>query len=480
MFSKLKTYFKSLTKKQLIFRLCLLIIPLLMFTGLIIYILAIPGDKGLISWVEWVRTYVIYVAIFGAALYALVGVDFLIASVKKAEIKRIPSIFLLVFLTLGLLISLGGFGFLGTIKLRRSGDKGPQLLVLDGVGTNGVPNMAVSFFTEDRTMNTLDWGKTSYLEFAEKNENRASKNHAFLLDTLEPGTKYYYRINEGKIYSFITPADTPNYARFAVSSDLHFGADNANRTASEGILKSINAHDYDILFNLGDMVEYGLFDSQYGEAMNYLSPYVTSIPYRPAIGNHDTMFGGKALWRGYFSPDLVDDAPTDYFHVEVNGIHVFVLDLEWGTETYTRAQQKWFEAELAETTEDDWILVMNHAMYYSSGYFVDGEPWWDNQEMIAEFEDLFIEHDVDLVFSGHNHHMEYLNNSGIIYNIIGTFGGHPDPDYTTKPVHGQGTGSIWYLAGQPGYLDVEIHGVSATLTFRAPEYDVVHSYIVTE
>ena len=119
-------------------------------------------------------------------------------------------------------------------------------------------------------------------------------------------------------------------------------------------------------------------------------------------------------------------------------------------------------------------------MYYSSGYFVDGEQWWDNQEMIEEFEPLFIEHDVDLVFSGHNHHMEYLNNSGVMYNIIGGFGGHLDPDYATKDVGEAGEGSIWYHSGQHGYLDVEINGTSADITFRTPEYAVVNSYSILE
>jgi len=481
MFSKIRLYFKSLTTARLILRLCLLIIPFLMYTGLIIYIFAIPGDKGVIMWTDWVRQYVLYAVYFDILLFILIAVDFFIASVKKREIKRIPSIFLTVFLTLGLLISLGGLGVLGTVSLRRSGDKAPQLLVLDGVGTNGVPNMAVSFYTQEKTTNTLYWGKTVTLELAEKIETKATKNHAFLLNALEANTTYYYRIDEGTIYNFTTPVDTPNYARFAVSSDCHFGADNANRTATLKILENVVAHNYDILFNLGDLVEYGLFDSMYKEAMDYMSPYVTSIPYRPAIGNHDTLFGGKALWRDYFSPDLIPDAPTDYFHININGIHVFVLDLEWGTETYTRAQKQWFESELAETTEDDWILVMNHAMYYSSGYFVDGEPWWDNQAMISEFEDLFLEHDVDMVFSGHNHHMEILNNSGIVYSIIGAFGGRPDPDYHTQ-VGQEGTGSIAgsYLSGQHGYLDVEINGNNATLIFRSPEYAELQSFTVLE
>jgi hypothetical protein len=430
-------------------------------------------------WVDWVRQYVLYAVYFNILLFVLIIIDFLVASFKKAEIKRIPSIFLTVFLILGFLISAGGFGYLATVPLRRTGDKPPQLLVLSGVGTGGVPNMAVTFYTQDKTTNTLYWGETPSLELTEKIETKATTCHGFLFDTLEPNTTYYYRINEGMLYNFTTPVDTPNYARFAISSDSHFGAENANRSATLGILQNVLTYKYDILFHLGDMVEYGLFDSQYQEAMDYFSPYVTTVPYRPAIGNHDTLFGGKALWRDYFgAPDLTEH--TDYFHVEVNGIHIFVLDLEWGTETYTRAQRKWFESELADTSEDDWILVMNHAMYYSSGYFVDGENWWDNEQMIETFEPLFIQYDVDLVFSGHNHHMEYLNNSGIVYNIIGGFGGHLDPDIANKTVSKVGTGSVWYLAGQHGYLDVEINGTTADVIFRNPEYGIVQSYSVLE
>ena len=458
-----------------------MIIPIILYTGFIIFIFSIPGDKGLITWVDWIREYIIYIILFDVLLFVLLIVDFIVASFRKAEIKQLPSIPMIVFLILGLVISMGGFGYFGTIPLQRAaGDKAPQLLVLDGVGENNVPNMAVSFYTEKRTTNTLYWGLTTSLELPEKIESKASKTHGFLLDTLEPNTTYFYKINQGLMYNFTTLDNTPNHIRFAISSDLHFGADDVNRTATQGILENVITHKYDILFNLGDMVEYGMFDGQYKEAMDYMSPFVTSIPYRPTIGNHDTFFGGKTFWRDYFSPELVVDSPRDYFHINLNGIHVFVLDLEWGTETYTRAQQKWFESELAPLSDDDWILVMNHAMYYSSGYFVDGEQWWDNQAMITEFEDLFIEHDVDLVFSGHNHHMETLNNSGIVYNIVGSFGGHLDPDYHTETQGQEGTGSLWYLSGQHGFLDVEINGTIATLTFRTPEYTVLQTFEVSE
>ena len=57
---------------------------------------------------------------------------------------------------------------------------------------------------------------------------------------------------------------------------------------------------------------------------------------------------------------------------------------------------------------------------------------------------------------------------------------HLDPDYATKDVSQKGTGSVWYLSGQHGYLDVNITGTTANVTFRSPEYTALQSYIVLE
>ena len=403
------------------------------------------------------------------------------AATKNPARKPIKS--LMVLAVFSLIIPIGFYGFIGSIPLQRSGDKAPQLLILNGSGANGVPNMAVSFWTKEKTINTLNWGTTESMG-TKITDPKKSNTHAFLLEDLSPNTTYFYQINDaGQIYNFTTMPNIANTFKFMTSSDPHFGADNANRTATDKILKQLidPANGFQSFFMLGDMVEMGMNDAHYKLACDTFSPATTHIPFRPVIGNHDTFFGGHKFWVDYFSPNIITDAPRDYFHIKVNGIHIFVLDLEWGTETYSKAQKAWFEKELNETTSpDDWILVMNHCFHYASGYHVDGADWWDQQDMIKTFEPLFVEHGIDMVFSGHNHIFERLENKGVNYNIIGGLGGYPDTLYNKTGIIGQrGTGSIYYSTDIFGFLDVNIQGDIAYLAFRTPENQIAYNYTVS-
>ncbi|MHA1562137.1 MAG: metallophosphoesterase family protein, partial [Promethearchaeota archaeon] len=280
---------------------------------------------------------------------------------------------------------------------------------------------------------------------------------------------------------FTTMPNLENTYKFMTSSDPHFGASNANRTATNKILDQLAdpVNVYQSFYMLGDLVEYGFIDAHYKEACDTFSPVTSHIPFRPVIGNHDIALGGHTFWEDYFSPDLID-APRDYFHIEVNGIHIFVLDLEWGTESYCDTQKEWFENELEENTDpNDWILVMSHCFYYASGYNVNGADWWDHQEMIDTFEAIFIDNGIDMVFSGHNHIFEVLENEGIYYNIVGGLGGHPDTYYDKEGTVGQaGTGSIYYSTDIFGFLEVDIQGDNANLAFRTPENQIVYNYTV--
>ena len=103
--------------------------------------------------------------------------------------------------------------------------------------------------------------------------------------------------------------------------------------------------------------------------------------------------------------------------------------------------------------------------------------WADQPDMINTFEDLFIEYDVDLVFSGHNHHAEILSNSGIYYHIAGTMGGLPDPEAGIIS-----DSRVWYKNIETeddfGFFEVDIHGDNATVTYRNRNYASIHQIIV--
>ncbi len=427
---KFKTFFAGLSKKQKIRYISLIVISFLLTESILLYALTNSGVKGLFEWVDYVRTLVYLICLVGFIFPVIAGIIIVISQNMNPSKKPFKSLMALAIFSL--VIPVGFYGYTVSIPAQRSGDKPPQLLLLNGSGANGIPNMAVSFWTKEDTNNIFTYGSTVEMDI-EIIEVSSQNKHSFLLRDLEPNTTYYYQINSiGKIYNFTTMPNLENTYKFMTSSDPHFGASNANRTATNNILDQLAdpVNGYQSFYMLGDMVEYGNFDMHYKEACDTLSPVTSQIPFRPVIGNHDIMFGGHTYWEDYFSPDLIEDAPRDYFHIEVNGIHIFVLDLEWGTESYTKAQKAWFENELEKNTDpDDWILVMSHCFYYVSGYNVDGSDWWDHQEMIDTFTPVFIENGIDMVFSGHNHIFERLENNGVNYNIVGAFGGHPDTYY---------------------------------------------------
>ncbi|MHA1746125.1 MAG: metallophosphoesterase, partial [Promethearchaeota archaeon] len=205
------------------------------------------------------------------------------------------------------------------------------------------------------------------------------------------------------------------------------------------------------------------------------SPYTSQIPYRPVLGNHDGLFGGFSYWEDYFYPSTLpsESSNSSLWHRFDFGtdLHVFMLDLEWGTETYTEAQKTWFEAELAAIDPEDWIIVMSHAFYYASSTYYDDIPWFDNPEMIATFQPLFAANGVDLVLSGHDHQMEHMSQESVDYFIIGGLGGVFDKNATIMTE----ANSHFYNNTNHGFLDLQFLGNSVTASFRTPENDILYT-----
>jgi predicted phosphodiesterase len=95
---------------------------------------------------------------------------------------------------------------------------------------------------------------------------------------------------------------------------------------------------------------------------------------------------------------------------------------------------------------------------------MDGWPWYDNPDTITALTPLFEENGVDIVFSGHIHQMELLEQSNVTYVICSGLGGLPDPERAYLSPASQ-----WYVSGEYGYADVTIDGDVAEIIFRDPE-----------
>ncbi|MHA1855251.1 MAG: hypothetical protein ACTSYY_04325, partial [Promethearchaeota archaeon] len=190
--TKIKNFFTGLTKKQKISYISIVAIAFLLTESILLWAVTDRGMKGLFEWVDYIRTYVYYICGIGF-IFPIIALIIIVISLNMNPARK-PIKSLMVLAVFSLIIPIGFYGFIGSIPLQRSGDKAPQLLILNGSGANGVPNMAVSFWTKEKTINTLNWGTTESMG-TKITDPKKSNTHAFLLEDLSPNTTYFYQIN---------------------------------------------------------------------------------------------------------------------------------------------------------------------------------------------------------------------------------------------------------------------------------------------
>jgi len=444
----------------------------LLMLAFLVWALSIHGTVGLYKVNGFFRILFILFAIYTVALPLLAALDVFINSRKQKDRIHLPSSSIWVIALVGIVIPCVLFTYLVPAPSQRVGDKQVQLLMTDGTGKYDIPDMAVVFWTLTPSQNTLKWGTGNADNLV--HEDKPSQQHVFMLRELQP----WYSLNDAAPVHFSTPPGAGQPIHFAVGSDSHFGATASRNDLTLKMLQQIAdpAHGYQMFFFLGDMVELGFKDSHWQEAIEAFSATTSTIPFRPVIGNHDTLFGGLQLYRDYLYPDTmpVQTGTPLWQRIDINNTHFLLLDLEWSDEAYTPQQADWLEKQLSTIPQSDWCIVMSHTFYYSSGGYWGLWDWYDNQDTISRLVPLFEKYDVDLVFSGHNHHLELLQNNNVTYSICAAFGGHPDPERSyTSPA------SIWYLQGQAAFMDVTILPDSAKLVFRDPDNNELKSITVS-
>lgn len=417
----------------------------------------------------------IFLAVFGVILFGLALLEWYLQKRQKERSTLILSFFVRSMTIAGIIIFIFAFMFIGIIPGPMKAGEAPQLLMADGSGINGVPDLAVVFNTPALTSNTVNWGPDN--SGFTLTEAKPSRQHVFTMADLQPDTKYWYQVNNGQKQYFTTPPVKGKPLHFAVASDAHFGGAGSRTDLTTKMLQDIAdpANGYNLFFSLGDLVDYGFKDAQWQEALQALPIVTSSIPAKYVTGNHDTLLGGLNRYEYYCDPaNLTPKTGTRLWQrIDVGTVHFLMIDLEWSAESFTAEQSAWLEKQLANIPKDDWTIVMGHGYYYASGSIVDGWQWYDNPETISKLTPLFEKYGVDMVFSGHAHQLELLQKSGVSYVICGGFGGVPEQERTyTSPQ------SIWYAADSFAFLDVTVNGSNANIVFRDPEGKEIKSFVI--
>jgi UDP-2,3-diacylglucosamine pyrophosphatase LpxH len=442
----------------------------------LLYIFSFPSTIGFYRVNGAFRPAFWLVGGLAALIPLLAALDLWIQARRKRGKPHLPGAGIWVISGVGLFLAVALFLFLGTSLNAGPSDQPPQLLLTEGSSASGAPNMAVAFWTSQPSQHTLQWGKAG--ESRTLAENMAQQEHAFMLRELEADSDYWYQVDQGPVVRFRTPPGEGEPLRFAVGADVHFGSSSSQYDLIAKMLNQIGdpAHGFSFFFLLGDIVDYGFSNPEWNEASSLLAPTTGQVPFRPLLGNHDTLFGGEALFQRYYYPTGMDlkEGSRQWFRVDNGRVHFLCLDLEWSAESLTPEQLAWLEKQLASIPAADWTVVLGHGFTYASGNVYQGWDWYDNPETIALLVPLFEKYDVDLALAGHAHHLEVLEKNGVTYAICGSFGCKPDTGLSY-----QSPFSIWSQAGPTAFLDISLGSGSGTLTIRDPDFQEIKSFPLT-
>lgn len=291
--------------------------------------------------------------------------------------------------------------------------------------------------------------------------------------------------------------------RVALSSDPHFDRDISNHEATTAILAraqaEVQAGSLDAFFMLGDFVEMGFLASGWNAALGELKRLAPDVPFYALMGNHDAMVGGDRRWRAAFQPSgpeakSINDQqssqaasdqpvfqsaafaqPSPYmWRLDAGRVHFIAINLPWGPEDFSRRERTWLAAQLDSIPQDDFTVVLSHSFFHSSGYVDEdtGMPWYEHAENLVSVAPLLASR-VDLVVSGHNHYMEWIEADGTAWAVVGAMGGKPDPEPSYRS-----TGSVFFSRGKFGRLVLQLVTAGLSCSFEDISGQTLFSRII--
>ena len=196
--------------------------------------------------------------------------------------------------------------------------------------------------------------------------------------------------------------------KFCILGDAGTG-DRAQYSLAEQMARTHKTFPFEMCILVGD--------NMYGEERPQDRDRKFAIPYKPlldakvkfyaALGNHD-----ERLQANYEHFNMEGKL---YYSIKAPKQSVRFYALE---STYPEPEQlQWLAEELKKST-DEWKIPFFHHPLYSSG-----QRHGSDLRLRASLEPLFVEHNVSVVFTGHDHFYERTKpQQGIPYFVVGSGG----------------------------------------------------------
>ena len=216
-----------------------------------------------------------------------------------------------------------------------------------------------------------------------------------------------------------SPVEGGEVFRFAVIGDSGTGNRPQYRVATQ-IRDRYLRSGLDFILMLGDNIyehgDRGGYKKKFEEPYQYLIS--KGVQFYAVLGNHDVRWGN---WRHAIKYPLFNMRGNRYYSLSFGKDLLQLFGLDSTTLSKRRSgdsrdpdQEQWFKKELQSSTAR-WKIAFFHHPLYSSGKRHGG-----NKNVKKSLEELLREGRVKVVFSGHDHFYERLNQQqGVLYFVNG-------------------------------------------------------------
>ena len=293
------------------------------------------------------------------------------------------------------------------------------------------------------------------------------KQHIFstTLTGLRPGTRYFYRIKDGRnwsrTYTFSTAQEEPQNFNFLVFGDSQSSGDYL--LWKQDIHSAYSANpDARFFVNVGDLVDHGHDYTEWDSWFTGCNGIIDTLTAMPVRGNHDS---DETLWKAQFK--LPQNGPRSgkglTYSFNYGNAHFVMLDnLEQRDSAALQEQKHWLANDLKNTSKP-WKLVFFHKPLYVC------KTGRNNEYLKLVYLEILEKYHTDIVFNGHDHAVArtypILEDKavdppqGVIHYITGRSGSKFYTDSWPK------SQDVYFYnpVDQPTYTDVNVAGQTMSI-----------------
>ena len=281
----------------------------------------------------------------------------------------------------------------------------------------GATSARIRVETDPNTDCVLVWSTSASGPLDQRVTSPPGKLHSFTLDKLPANGVVRYRVHAGATqsaeYTFHTQPAAGATIRLGIYGDVRGG-----HSTHKKLVDRMFAEPLDLVAGTGDMVLHGSDEADWQRFFAITQPLLGSLPYYPAVGNHDLGWEGADTTRDASEIFALPAGPRDrppnafWYSYDFADIHLVFLD----SNAYElRAQEAWLEADLAaaRARKVRAIIAFTHDGPYSRGYHRG------NLDARTRYVPILVRHDVDMLFSGHDHLYQRGSQDGLDYVVTG-------------------------------------------------------------